>query len=462
MSSILSYSTILKDREKFRKAGTSHSDNFNLLDFPGQKFFKIFFYFNNGDSESAAGRTADSVGLLAPTWNVVGVNNANYYQYNSAWAYLKMNYEDERAENLKRFVNLLSNISSESPWYFTEISGLDAAIERKQLSGKEFIVEEQRSKISIKCLPDAFDDRIGTLLDLYRSVVWSWVTKREVLPANLRKFDMGIFLYEAPTIPFHKMKKNSLVDLGILNSYEYGELGDGYDYKTSYKYFEFHNCEIDYNSSKGNLSSIGNTEGLFPEYTIDILFDDCFESRYNESMLREIGDFIKWDIMSNLNILPETDNVTFGKNELNNRIGYFDPGFLKNAIQQVAGTGSNIAQGFINKSLLGNLYTFSFTKMMNQAQSVLNGDVWSTTRNVMEYVNDANQRKENNTTVNMFGRLKSKTVDSNGIPINNLNDTSETINSQPQTNNIFPSKRIIPRIQKLGNLATSNTIANNI
>lgn len=508
MSDLLTYAAIMGDRDKFRSAATSSLD-FNNLDTPGLKYFKIFFYFKNGDSDSSIGQLEDSGGLLAPTWDVPGINDKNYYMYNSAWSYLKMNNEDERAEDLKHFINLLSNISSKSPWYFTEVSGLDAAIERKTVMDKDFKIDEARPKISIKCLPDAFDDRIGTLLDLYRTIVWSWIHKREVLPANLRKFDMGIFVFETPNAPFHKKRKSSLINIDQLNNYEYAELYDGSNYKTSYKYFEFHNCEIDYGSSKGNFSSISNADGLSPEYTIDIHYDDCYEMRYNEMMLKSLGDFIEWDI----NVLashPEeevsenVENKDETKKEkeekprkdakLVERISFYDAGFASNAVSQIAGVATDAAKGAVNKLLLGNLFTYSLSKMVDQANSLASGDVWSTTRNVVEYVNDAKHRKENNTRVNLFGRVEEKKVDSNGVPINNISTSNELEEKQATPNNMFEKpkeveddtqlgkmfedpkpdiliqpgnmfpqqKKIIPRIKKLGNLATSNTIANNI
>lgn len=436
MSNLLSYASILNTRSQFRKSGTKSGGDFNLLDSPGLKYFKIFFYFNNGDSEGLTD-VANSTGLLAPTWELDGLNDKTYYQYNSAWSYLKMNYEDERANLLKQFVNLLSNISSESPWYFAELSGLDTALERKVIMERDFKFEESRQKISIKCLSDAVDDRIGTLLDLYRSITWSWQMKREVLPANLRKFDMGILIYETPNIPFHKMTQSS-----ILKDYEYAEIGEdnSSSYKTSYKYIEFHNCEFDYNSSKGNFSSINNAEGITPEYTIDILFDDCYEARYNEFILKSISDFIHidtsiegWDNFDDT-IAPTTENLIDIeipiKTPLEKRMTYFEKGFLENAVGQLANTAFDALKGTVKKLILGNLYSFSLAKAFGQVKSLAQGNVWTTARNVTEYVNNTNLK----------------------------NGSSGQINS-----NIFSSsKKIQPKIQQIGNLYEANTIANNL
>lgn len=434
MSSLLTYASLMSMRDKFREY-----NDFNKYDTPSLKFFKIFFYFQNGDSDSMVGQLNESGGLLAPTWLIDGIGDNTYYQHTSAWSYLKMNYEDERAKNLEQFVHLLSNISSESPWYFAELSGLDAAIERKAVMDKDFKIEESRPKISIKCLPDAMDDRIGTLLDLYRSIVWSWSNKREVLPSNLRKFDMGIFIFEQPTKLVH-YKDSKL------------SLSDNPD-NASFKYYELHNCEIDYGSAKGNLGTINNAEGVAPEYTIDIHFDDCYETRYNEMNTKWIGDMIAWDFGQLRNpqntknpvdneskaqeeTQQESNGMSNGQQTIRILDGYeggkaHEPkGFVAGAADQIVGTGINIVKGAVNKVLLGNLYSFSLTKIANQAKSLASGDVWSTVRNVKEYVDDVKQRKDNNLRVNLFGRVE--------------------------------QKKVTPRIKNLGNLATSNTIANNI
>ena len=464
MSRTISYENILKDRTLFRKSGTKSGGDFNLLDSPGNKYFKIFFYFNNGDCENAMD-VSKSVGLLAPTWEVSPTpNDSTYYQYNSAWSYLKMNREDERADQLVKFVNLLSNISSQSPWYFSEITGLDSALERKQVI--DFKWEEERKKISIKCLPDAYDNRIGTLLDLYRSIVWSWQMKREVLPSNLRKFDMGIFIFNDPIANFsvlYNYNANQTPDEILLDKHEYGRdikrdipkrrysvIGeDENSYRSSYKYIEFHNCEIDYNSSKSGLSTLNNKEGVSFEYTIDISFDDCYEHQFNESLFMGFGDMIQWDLIGNIeyNYEPEKPNSVIPTvDELLNWYtyygAYFDNmpnikhkpntnGFLTQVFNQVVETVKETGGSILEKAVLGNLYTFSLTKMKDQLKSLSKGNVWGATHNVINYIQEDNQRKENQ-----------------------LTSYNSIFKKNPQ--------KILPTVKLIGNLAKSQTIANNL
>ena len=112
-NNILSYASIFNDRYNFIKSGTNHGSDFNLYDTPSNKYFKILFYFSNGDSDNNI-QDYSSNGLLAPTW-LSNPSMETMYMYNTAYSYLILNEELERAELLKDFVNLLSNISSESP-----------------------------------------------------------------------------------------------------------------------------------------------------------------------------------------------------------------------------------------------------------------------------------------------------------------------------------------------------------
>ena len=400
MDNIISYAAFLKDRDNFRSSGTKKGSDFNFYDTPSHKFFKILFYFWNSDIDDDLNHSG---GLLAPTWEFYSDDGSDkYMNYDSAWAYLKNNDEDERAEKLEQFVTLLSTINSESPWYFNEITGLGEALDRKQNNG-EFKIEEERKKISIKCLPDAFDNRIETLLSLYRDITWSWSNKREVIPANLRKFDMGIYIWESP---IYAMNTDSVLD----------EKSD--KYSSSYKLIEFHNCEFDYNSLKSGYETLTNKEGFANEFTIDIMFDDCYEHTYNSIMMRTIGDVITTDTamivysdggQGTLNTISvaqgddssyynNTDKINNNNIKLSNNIleaetrdmywkdnqntelkrvlaghkgsDFNEKGMFSNMVDQVVGKITNDLKSAGNRLLLGNLYTYSISKMANQLKSI--------------------------------------------------------------------------------------------
>lgn len=296
----------LGDVQQFRRVDRS---GFNITDSNDTRFFKLMFYFYNEgyeDNTNVEWYNGGPSGLLAPTWieHPELDNGGDYYKYNSAWAYLKNNYEEERADILKTFIQLLSDISSKSPWYFQKITGVDEALTREKWKPSE-----ERKKITIECLADPVDHRIESLLSMYRSVVWSHSHKCEVIPANLRKFDMGLFvfsglisgLYNKNVVGFDDNGRTYLDSRG--KQTEWMEIGHMtspqntlYSDRAAYKYIEFHNCEINIDSIKSGYGDLSNAEGSEQTFNIEIYFDDCYEYNYNPFVLRVFGDFFIWDM----------------------------------------------------------------------------------------------------------------------------------------------------------------------
>lgn len=477
-----SYLGIYNALKNFRR----HDDSTpgGAYDDPTLKFFKIFFHFGEIDTYSngiiEASQEKDEqgnvvkenpfrvkdgmmssiytdAGLLAPTFlledkgypfsiseNIGGDGGTavtydyEYYRFNSAWAYLKNNCEEERAMLLRYFISLLSDISSNYPWYFPVIEGLDAAVDRN-ISNKGFNVEEERKKITIKCLQDAVDDRIGTLLDLYRSIAYSWASKREILPSNLRKFNMSIYVIEAPLSNITK-KLGALVDY-LPQLSDFTNYGTDYAWFAklptsgmsaddelfcSYKLFEFHNCEIDYNTTKSALATLDNQAGITPVYDLNIYFDDCFEHRFNSFHGAEFGDMLMLDtaatfVSSELEHMI-SDGTAAEKEEANTQYKNIQDGFtnvmkkasekmdmlrdkarnlkgkwagfgdmadgaLKQMIQnglpeglvgsKLGGKGLQDLEDLAKGAVLGNLYGLSISNVASQVDKLKSGDIYA-------------------------------------------------------------------------------------
>lgn len=375
--SMMSYARLIRDKNEFRGAGTNHGSDFNIFDTPTLKFFKILFYFHGRSEMETSERMA--TGLLVPAWDY-NLDSSTYWQSTSAWAYLKMNDENERAEKLQQFISLLSNINSESPWYFSSISGLDSALERKVATDGKLDLSEVK-RLQIKCLPDAMDDRIGTLLSLYRDVVWSWSMKKEILPVNLRKFDMAVYVIEAPTWFIHK-------DSDVIDGKS--------EFKPSYKMFEFHNCEFDYNSVKSGYSEISNQTGTQPTYAIDIMYDDCYEISYNSILMRTIGDVIATDTaytcmrggdtMASITSKEQEDSLAqLQELQLRMTRSY-------GAIPQLVGAIKGDVKTLLKRIVLGNIYTVSLTQVASELKSLSEGNVIAAAQTAKQYLKTAQER----------------------------------------------------------------------
>lgn len=293
-----SYTDFIKDRINFKRVDTTGPNRF---DNPAALYYKIVFYFsdengllgiNNVTVNNTDKSVKAAVNITAPfTGGKEEPSSAkNNIFSNTAYNYLLLNDEIERAEYLKRFLILLSDISADSPWYFQEIGGLDAALERKVFSEGELKIEDKPRQITIKCLNDSYDNRIGTLLDLYRAACFSYQNKKEIVPANLRKFNMGILVFNAP-IRGKGGKSGDKNNMILIPDSQVNF------YIPSCKLIELRNCEFDYNSAKSAFGTLNTTQDAFePQYTITINFDDCYESRYNEIAQMVVTDFINIDI----------------------------------------------------------------------------------------------------------------------------------------------------------------------
>lgn len=442
---MMSYARFVRDRNEFRRSGTKNGSDFNIFDTPTLKFFKILFYFH-GKSEYETDERM-STGLLAPAWEYK-LNDNSYWKSTSAWAYLMMNDEVERADKLRHFISLLSNINSESPWYFSAISGLDSALERKVATDGKLDLSEVK-KLQIKCLPDAVDDRIGTLLSLYRDVAWSWSMKKEILPVNLRKFDMAVYVIETPMHFIHS--DDDVVD---------GKSG----FKPSYKMFEFHNCEFDYNSIKSGYSEISNQTGVQPTYTIDIMYDDCYEVAYNSIMMRTIGDVIATDTAYVCMVGGDTEykvksEAQTDSNEqmlelqsrMKHDLSWTVPQMetpkkspIKNAIQQVIGAVEGDLKSLVKRAILGNIYTASLTQVASEFKSLSEGNIIAAAQTVKGYIKTSQER----------AAMKNKKSAEGNI----YGSVEDLVRNKP-TGDIYPepTQSVKP---KLGNLY-KGSIANN-
>lgn len=330
------YTNFVEERINFKKVDRV---GINRYDSPAALYYKLVFYFTEdsgllGLNDIYIDDSIDDikddiiVSKLKKPFNYDTINdaarkdtdNTDSVRYknitmslkNTAYDYLLLNAEYDRAYMLKSFITLLSEINSSSPWYFQEITGLDTALERKMFSDGEFKIDDKPRQITIKCLHDAYDNRIGTLLDLYRAACFSYTEKKEVVPANLRKFNMGVLVFNAPIRG--KGGKSGIKENMIIIP---DENTDQNYYIPSAKLIELRNCEIDYNSSKSAWGTLNTSSDPFsPEYTITINFDDCYESRYNEIMESVVTDFINADINLSPNVKTIDDKSALGNQDI--------------------------------------------------------------------------------------------------------------------------------------------------
>lgn len=218
----------------------------------------------------------------------------------------------DRILALSKFVNLLSYINTAAPWFFKSISNIS------KLNSLGMTELTKDKYITIQCNPEAIDMRLNTLFDLYRFACYDDIYKKEIIPENLRKFDMQILIMNVPLKYFQtaflyanepdnlggKIVNSAAKLLGKMNtiggpinkvaSFIAGNKAKYYDFKQidnshndfmSFQLFTLKNCEFVINDSlegyyNGNLSNesffnLGST-------SIKIKYDNVYKHSYNE------------------------------------------------------------------------------------------------------------------------------------------------------------------------------------
>jgi hypothetical protein len=107
----------------------------------------------------------------------------------------------KRSDMLIQFKNSFSDLLNNSPWFLQSISGLDQLplVARKGFaveSGLDFNPQRTAGKALEFTTLESLNLRMTALADLYNQATFDYDNMRELIPRNLRKFTMYIFVSE--------------------------------------------------------------------------------------------------------------------------------------------------------------------------------------------------------------------------------------------------------------------------
>lgn len=301
-----SYTDLINSRRNFIRTAREGAAEY---DDPEALYFKILFGFSDEygllSVPKESSKESENISNLKDQFSNKGADKPKYLDFNNtAYNYLLLNGETQRAQYLQDFVYLLSNISADTPWFFQSIEGVDSALERKLFDSDEVKLTNDKQNITIKCLGDAYDTRIATLLDLYRAACFSYQRKKEIVPRNLRKFNMYILIFGAPIYGYSGRANKRISGYDektgepiYSESFAKIKIPQGIDnaYIPNVKLIEFKNCEFSYSSAKSGYGSMSNEAPFSQQFNIDIYYDDVYEYRYNEFLQTVVTDFLKID-----------------------------------------------------------------------------------------------------------------------------------------------------------------------
>lgn len=293
----------ITDRNKWIKGVRSIADE------PGYFYFKVFFKFNTNYGLFGGILTDESGNQFMSSNSALRYLNGIKGKFNGRWLYSQEQIP-MRINALFKFTTGLSKINSEYPWLIKGISGLDQAM---NVYTSNFT--EERS-IELMFNQESTDMKIISLLNLYKYACYDDINCKEIIPSNLRKFDMIVVIYHVPIKHFQTAimvapKKNLSTGVmgqfgsgwakaeNIINKtfnflttkstyYKYKQLnptGNDYSNSLSFQMFTFQNCEFDVSSFGKYFESaeMKNEQAFqFSESGIKIKYDRVYYHNMNE------------------------------------------------------------------------------------------------------------------------------------------------------------------------------------
>lgn len=164
--------------------------------------------------------------------------------------------DTNRADSLANFIKILKKVNSEYPWFWQSVSGLETA---KQYRGMMDPFWGEDKAIDISCL-ETVELTVSGMMDLYKRATFDFTRWVEVIPKNLRRFKLHIWVSEVRT--FNKFKTNDNLNnaQGTTTGNESSQSLDSSVVSVK-PYFEIAlgHCEFDPDSTSDVFSSLNRT-----------------------------------------------------------------------------------------------------------------------------------------------------------------------------------------------------------
>ena len=279
------YKDFINERVSFQKGLDSIATQ------PAWLYFKLFFKFDS------------SYGLLGGIMR--SSDGSKFAANNTAIQYLTRNYGKSsdnmgaRRKSLVKFVRSLSYISSYAPWFFKSVKDVNNAL---NMNLNNLTAEKS---IEIECSEEATDLRLLTLMDFYKYAAYDAINQKEILPENLRKFDLDIVVFQSPIRYLQTSTRDLKGRKTVYKNLNSANMTD----RMSFKLFSFQGCEIDYSTLNTMLPQTFSNQAPFQSSpTFKIKYDRVYQHNQNEFAKVLFGDSgFLWS--QNEATAPETINA---------------------------------------------------------------------------------------------------------------------------------------------------------
>ena len=311
---------------------------------PGWFYFKIFFKFNTSYGLLGGGlEDSKSINTAAEyLWNCGNLNFENESRYGKSQI-------SSRLIALLKFIGTLSYINENAPWFFNSISGLNKA------NSVKLSEPFKNNEIEIGVREDAVDMRLTTLFELYKYACFDNVNLKEIVPENLRKFDMSIIVFHTPLRYYQtgfQSMKNGTHEYKSLNAEKLGN-------RMSYVMYTFSNCEFDLDSINNIMPGEMTNETAFNigKSSFKINYKRVYRHVSNEWSKLFFGDGSYFENEDESDYDIQQERLAAMNTALDN-LGYYNrtADIYKSMVDAVEKEANDIMRAVDPSMALGNLY----------------------------------------------------------------------------------------------------------
>lgn len=206
---------------------------------------------------------------------------------------LNQDFATKHANALENFQKVLLKINKELPWFWQTISGVDAAMTYKDLADPWWGADDP--KLEIECLEENVELTAIGLMDLYKRACYDFVRYVEVIPHNLRHFQMQVWVSEVRRF----QQDTGAKDLGFYDNPENsGNSGNvtkiNQEFSLEAKPFiqlNFSHCEFDIDSIAPMFADLGkNPELKKPKIGIKWKNVEQINQQLGANLVTEVND----------------------------------------------------------------------------------------------------------------------------------------------------------------------------
>ena len=308
-------------------------------------------------------------------------------QGDTALSYLRRIGDDYRYSILQKFQFILRSLNKEMPWYWQSIEGLSRAWEIMSDFTDPYRGGDD-AKIIIDTL-ESIDLRMASILALYRKVAFDSAYRREILPQNVKEFNLQIFVKEIRNFNTVLNAVDKLSELGVPQNNSMAETSGFYEgsnsgfgdfmregsketarvvnENTSKMIYNFHGCTIDPKSGSELFTGVSNSSSEIAKNKFAIDYKDVSEIA-NFSLL----DFIVKDVVDNFG----QGEQTF-EDKVKDRMQSVAKEQARNQSERLVNSAEQFARAKVNKLVLGNVYgkTVGASALNSLARSSIDGTV---------------------------------------------------------------------------------------